>query len=98
MSSLFIGSPLEAAHEAARKAYPLATVEDITDGEVMALRAPVIEYGPRVIAQAEQAAIQPYQTEIAVGMAEAAAGVAAIEETLGLERQLTNKLERPRRI
>ncbi|HSX29021.1 MAG TPA: hypothetical protein VLE73_00515 [Candidatus Saccharimonadales bacterium] len=77
--SVYLGSPLEAAHEAARRIYPLPEADEgIQDGDVMALRAYAIEYGPRVIEHAEQAAIAPYRQEIA-------ARIADLEQLLELE-------------
>lgn len=55
-SSVYLGSPLEAAHDAARIAYPLGSGPDgnSSGGDVMALRASMITDGPAAISAAER--------------------------------------------
>lgn len=78
-TSVYLGSPLEAAQDAARKLYDFPEgTRDMTDGEVMELRAKPILYGPSAIHSAEELAIAPYRQEVE-------SGIRQIEETLARE-------------
>lgn len=71
-TSILEGSLLQAAHKAARKAYPLPEVSQDADGEVMARRAHMVEYGPHTL----------YQVEANVAGWYAESGIRAIEQML----------------
>ncbi len=65
-TSTFTDDRLKASHEGARLMYPLDDpLSELSDSDVIAMRGPAMQYGPRVIDYAEKTVIGAYDQYLA---------------------------------